>query len=58
MAEVMLAKATWLEAARDAGREVPEPRYRPALRRLTRAGPGPDSGVVQPLLEFRGVEAE
>jgi hypothetical protein len=31
MAEVTLAKAAWIEAALDAGREVPEPRYRPAL---------------------------
>ncbi len=31
LAEVALAKAAWLEAARDTGRLVPEPRYRPAL---------------------------
>ncbi len=31
LAEVERAKAAWLEAARDSGRPVPEPRYRPAL---------------------------
>ncbi len=31
LAEVEQAKAAWLEAAREAGRPVPEPRYRPAL---------------------------
>jgi predicted RNase H-like HicB family nuclease len=31
LAEVALAKTAWLAAARDTGRSVPEPRYRPAL---------------------------
>ncbi|MEA2702502.1 MAG: hypothetical protein QOD63_447, partial [Actinomycetota bacterium] len=31
LAEVALAKTVWLAAARDTGRSVPEPRYRPAL---------------------------
>lgn len=29
--EVERAKAAWLAAAREAGRAIPEPRYRPAL---------------------------
>jgi predicted RNase H-like HicB family nuclease len=29
--EVLIAKALWLESARDHGDVVPEPRYRPAL---------------------------
>jgi predicted RNase H-like HicB family nuclease len=31
LAEVEQAKQAWLAAARDAGRPVPEPRYRPAI---------------------------
>ena len=31
MAEVERAKEAWIEAARDAGKSVPEPRYRPAI---------------------------
>ena len=31
LAEVELAKAAWLAAAREAGRPIPEPRYRPAI---------------------------
>jgi predicted RNase H-like HicB family nuclease len=31
LAEVELAKEAWLSAAREAGRPVPEPRYRPAI---------------------------
>ena len=31
LGEVEQAKAAWLEAARETGRPVPEPRYRPAL---------------------------
>jgi predicted RNase H-like HicB family nuclease len=30
LAEVLIAKEAWLEAARSNGRPVPEPRYRPA----------------------------
>jgi predicted RNase H-like HicB family nuclease len=31
LAEVEKAKRAWLVAARDAGRQIPEPRYRPAI---------------------------
>ncbi len=31
MAEVERAKQAWLAAAREAGKQVPEPRYRPAI---------------------------
>jgi predicted RNase H-like HicB family nuclease len=31
LAEVETAKEAWLSAAREAGRPVPEPRYRPAI---------------------------
>ena len=31
LAEVELAKAAWLEAARAAQRPIPRPRYRPAI---------------------------
>lgn len=31
LAEVERAKQAWLDAARAAGRPVPEPRYRPAI---------------------------
>jgi predicted RNase H-like HicB family nuclease len=31
LAEVELAKRAWLAAAREAGKPVPEPRYRPAI---------------------------
>ncbi len=31
LAEVELAKAAWLEAARAEGKPVPPPRYRPAI---------------------------
>ena len=30
--EVLRAKEAWLQAARDRGHEIPQPRYRPALR--------------------------
>ena len=29
--EVLVARAAWLEAARENGREIPQPRYRPAI---------------------------
>ena len=32
VAEVERAKRAWLAAAREAGRPIPEPRYRPAVR--------------------------
>lgn len=31
LAEMERAKAAWLTAARDAGRPIPKPRYRPAI---------------------------
>jgi len=31
LAEVERAKQVWLDAAREAGRRIPEPRYRPAI---------------------------
>jgi predicted RNase H-like HicB family nuclease len=31
LAEVELAKQAWIAAAREAGRSIPEPRYRPAI---------------------------
>ena len=31
LAEVAKAKDAWLAAARDAGKPIPEPRYRPAI---------------------------
>jgi predicted RNase H-like HicB family nuclease len=31
LAEVEIAKEAWLTAAREAGRPVPQPRYRPAI---------------------------
>jgi predicted RNase H-like HicB family nuclease len=31
LAEVERAKDAWLQAARESGRPVPEPRYRPAM---------------------------
>ena len=32
--EVLLAKSAWLEAAREAGKPVPRPRYRPAIYQI------------------------
>ncbi len=32
--EVLLAKSAWLEAAREAGKPVPKPRYRPAIYQI------------------------
>ncbi len=31
VAEVMIAREAWIAAAREAGRQVPPPRYRPAV---------------------------
>jgi predicted RNase H-like HicB family nuclease len=31
LAQVEQAKQAWLDAAREAGRPIPEPRYRPAI---------------------------
>ncbi len=34
--EVLVAKEAWLEAAREANKPVPEPRYRPVIYELNR----------------------
>lgn len=31
LAQVLIAKEAWLEAARENGRFIPQPRYRPAI---------------------------
>jgi predicted RNase H-like HicB family nuclease len=36
LAEVEVAKTAWLETAREQGKPVPEPRYRPAIYQLGR----------------------
>ncbi|MBM4288658.1 MAG: type II toxin-antitoxin system HicB family antitoxin [Deltaproteobacteria bacterium] len=36
LAEVELAKKAWLEAARDAGKPIPPPRYRPVIYQVSR----------------------
>ena len=36
LAEVERAKAAWLEAARQAGKPIPEPRYRPVIYQAAR----------------------
>ena len=35
LAEVENAKAAWLQSARDAGKPIPQPRYRPAIYQAT-----------------------
>ena len=37
LAELQIAKALWLETAKENGLEIPEPRYRPAIYQ-TRVG--------------------
>jgi predicted RNase H-like HicB family nuclease len=34
LSEVLRAKAAWLEAARAAGKPIPDPRYRPAIYQI------------------------
>jgi predicted RNase H-like HicB family nuclease len=34
LAQVTIAKAAWLEAARSEGKPIPAPRYRPAIYQL------------------------
>jgi predicted RNase H-like HicB family nuclease len=34
LAELMIAKKLWLEAARDLGKEIPKPRYRPLYQAI------------------------
>jgi len=36
LAEVERAKRAWLEAAREAGKPIPPPRYRPLIYQVTR----------------------
>jgi predicted RNase H-like HicB family nuclease len=35
LAEVLVAKRLWLEVAREKGRPIPPPRYRPAIYQAT-----------------------
>ena len=34
VAEVLIAQQLWLEAAKETGREIPEPRYRPMIYQI------------------------
>jgi predicted RNase H-like HicB family nuclease len=34
--EVVIAKGAWLKAAREQGKPIPKPRYRPAIYQLAR----------------------
>jgi predicted RNase H-like HicB family nuclease len=34
--EVQVAKAAWLKAAKDRGKRIPKPKYRPAIYQLNR----------------------
>ena len=36
LTEVEIAKKAWLDAAREAGKPIPEPRYRPVIYQVTR----------------------
>jgi predicted RNase H-like HicB family nuclease len=38
LAEVLIAKEAWLEAAHENGRTIPEPRYRPAIYMVGASG--------------------
>jgi predicted RNase H-like HicB family nuclease len=35
LAEVLIAKEAWLEAAKSRGQAIPEPRYRPAIYQIS-----------------------
>jgi predicted RNase H-like HicB family nuclease len=35
LAEVLVAKKAWLEVAREEGKSIPRPKYRPAIYQLT-----------------------
>jgi predicted RNase H-like HicB family nuclease len=35
LAEVLIAKDAWLEAAKSRGQAIPEPRYRPAIYQIS-----------------------
>ncbi len=36
LAEVEIAKKAWIEAARQAGKPIPEPRYRPVIYQVAK----------------------
>ena len=36
LTEVEIAKKAWLDAARQTGKPIPEPRYRPVIYQITR----------------------
>lgn len=36
LSQVEVAKKTWLEAARQTGKPIPEPRYRPVIYQIAR----------------------
>lgn len=36
MAEVLIAQQAWLEAAKETGREIPAPRYRPMIYQIAK----------------------
>ncbi len=38
LAEVTKARAAWIKAAKDEGKRIPRPRYRPAIYQLPVAG--------------------
>jgi len=38
LAQVMAAKQAWLQAARELGKAIPAPRYRPAIYQVAVAG--------------------
>ena len=38
LAEVEIAKSAWLESARESGKPIPPPRYRPAIYQIERTG--------------------
>jgi predicted RNase H-like HicB family nuclease len=38
LAEVEIAKTAWLESARENGKPIPPPRYRPAIYQVERTG--------------------
>jgi predicted RNase H-like HicB family nuclease len=36
--EVQIAKAAWLQAAKERGKKIPKPKYRPVIYQLARQG--------------------
>jgi len=47
LAEVELAKAAWLAAAREAGKPIPRPRYRPLIYQTSRQMKRHDCGSIE-----------